>query len=135
MQDSATGSDDVRGHDRLAMAWGGGVEPAQAGRAEKREQYNSGTEVRLCHQRREGIDRTAGGRGGEADELGELGRGELALGAVQDEQHLQLRHGQVELLDDLEDLALSGLHRHGQEGHELVGEALRADAGSLHQRK
>src|SRR3954453_22370760 len=87
----------------------------------------------------ERVDRPAAAGQGEAELLGDLLDGELAAAVGQDAEGLDVRHREVELVEDREHRLALALHEvvpEGQElGGELLGSCLRMRICCLHERK
>src|SRR3954452_9694220 len=73
----------------------------------------------------ERVDRPAAAGEREAELLGDLLDGELAAAVGQDAERLDVRHGEVELVEEREHRLALALHQVEPEGVELVGEFLR----------
>src|SRR3954467_12425852 len=87
----------------------------------------------------ERVDRAAAAGEGESELLGDLLDGQLAAAVGQDAERLDVRHRQVELVEEGEHrlaLALHEVHPEGVElGRELFGRGLRLRIYCLHERK
>src|SRR3954469_12248442 len=79
-------------------------------------------EVAAAQQR---VDRAAAAREREPELLGDLLDGELATAVGENAERLDVRHGEVELVEDREHRLALALHQVVPEGEELVGELLR----------
>src|SRR5205085_8834720 len=84
-------------------------------------------------------DRAAAAGEGESELLGDLLDGQLAAAVGQDAERLDVRHRQVELVEEGEHrlaLALHEVHPEGVElGRELLGRGLGLRISCLHERK
>src|SRR3954465_8145936 len=93
-------------------------------------------EVAAAEQR---VDRAAAARDGEPELLGDLLDGELTAAVGEDAERLDVRHREIELVEDREHRLALALHQVVPEGEELVGELrgayLRRRTSCLHVRK
>src|SRR3954471_16264404 len=93
-------------------------------------------EIAAAHQ---GVDGAAPARGGDPELPGELLDGELAAAVGEDAERLDVRHRQLELVEDREHRLALALHEVMPESEELAGEILgsylRRSICCLHVRK